>query len=57
VADQKLVVVTEFPLAFAGDVVTYDWRPDGDTLVLKLTGAPPDEILPVICCAHPLTRP
>lgn len=44
--------VTTFPPDFAGDVVRFTWRTEGEQLHLTVP-VPPDPVLPVLTEAHP----
>jgi len=48
--------VITFPTSFAGEQELHTWKLENDTLVLEVRGTPPDEIFPIICCAHPWQR-
>lgn len=43
---------TTFPADFAGDVVDFTWRSEGDALRIEVD-TPPDPVLPIIFETHP----
>ena len=52
VGEGEMEQVTTFPPEYAGDVVRFTWRMDGDDLVLGVPD-PPDPILPIVVESHP----
>jgi hypothetical protein len=52
IADGEMEQITTFPPEYAGDVVRFTWRMDGDDLVLGVP-EPPDPILPIVVETHP----
>jgi hypothetical protein len=52
IADGEMEQITTFPPEYAGDVVRFTWRMDGDDLVLGVP-EPPDPILPIVTETHP----
>lgn len=55
VEDQVIEAVTDFPVAYAGDVVHFAFDVDGDAVTFEVLD-PPDDILPIITETHPWTR-